>query len=632
MDICYGVILNGIRALGVAPLAGEDRTGKLTVRTYDAEALGAALRITERADDSLKCRVLQVRVTNQTDGTLRVSKADSGIMATSVWGLLKYFSSNWGREFDPLSIRVTETQSIQVLSGRSAKGYAPWVALKCEEGYFSMAVAWSGNWKAAAERIDGRIYATMGIFEGDFYTDLAPGEHFDGAEVYLAYDPDDEEMTSIRLRRFFMENFAILSPWTKASLPAVYNTWWCYEDRFLSEDMCLRNAKLANEAGIDQFMLDAGWFGETEGNISWFGKRGDWDVINTRDFPGGMERLGAAISAEGIRFGIWCEIEAVGEYAALNASRPDLIATRNGQSLHYICMGNPEARRWAMGVIAKLVETYNAKWVKLDFNYDPEMGCNAPGHGHGEGDGLYAHYMGYYRFLTELRERFPELHIENCCSGGLRQDLGMIAHTHCTFLSDPDYMDHHFQVFWGVATYVHPALCYHFAQSQCLGDINDIMNPISEDMEPKEFDYYMRAALLSMAGFSFRFEDWPRWCLDRLKGHIAFYKEYSRKYVLEGDMVRLTGQAIRDGGGDRWQAYQYHAADDSSVILAFRLPGASVRRALKLRLMDPEARYAVRFEDSGHAFEASGHALMTEGLLLGDMDEKTSEIIRVRRI
>ena len=33
-------------------------------------------------------------------------------------------------------------------------------------------------------------------------------------------------------------------------------------------------------------------------------------------------------------------------------------------------------------------------------------------HDHGKGDGLYAHYIGYYKFLDEVHKKYPGVVIE----------------------------------------------------------------------------------------------------------------------------------------------------------------------------------------------------------------------------
>ena len=73
-----------------------------------------------------------------------------------------------------------------------------------------------------------------------------------------------------------------------------------------------------------------------------------------------------------------------------------MIAQRDGASLGYMCMGNHETVEWAFNVIETLISEYGADWLKFDFNLDPGAGCNRTDHGHGEGDGLYEHYMGYF--------------------------------------------------------------------------------------------------------------------------------------------------------------------------------------------------------------------------------------------
>ncbi|CAN0507848.1 unnamed protein product [Phaeothamnion confervicola] len=64
------------------------------------------------------------------------------------------------------------------------------------------------------------------------------------------------------------------------------------------------------------------------------------------------------------------------------------------------------------------------------------LGCNDPTHGHQTGDGHYAHTYGLYRVLAAIREACPELVIENCSSGGHRIDLGMLRHSHTSWVSD----------------------------------------------------------------------------------------------------------------------------------------------------------------------------------------------------
>lgn len=539
---------------------------------------------------------------------------------------LDYFSSDWGAEFEPCQSTAAEFESIEVLSGRSSKGYAPWIGFGTGETYISMALAWSGNW-TIRQIADGAVL--MGMDGKYFETVLAPGEAVRLFDIYFS-EADTREHSAAGLRQYFYETEALIKKDGWASLPVTYNTWWCFEDKFLNETVCQENARLCQEAGMTHFMLDAGWFGGNRKDISWFEKRGDWEDINTLDFPGGMACLGSRVMGLGLNFGIWCEIEAIGEFAQLAQIHPEFLARRDGQRLGYICMADDRVRAWALKQITRLIVEYHARWVKFDFNLDPGTGCNETGHGHGQGDGLYKHYEGYYALLDEIHRKFPDVVLENCSSGGLRSDLGILRHTHFTFLSDPDYVEHHFQCFWGAASFIHPACCYHFTQSECLGDHNGVQQPIYDGMSMHQFDYIIRSGMLCQVGFSYNLTIWPRALLDRLAQLIRFYKETASRYILDGVMYRLCGQARRHGLGDRWQAYQYAAADGSSLIYIFRLPGAPAETTIHPECIDGHKQYTVENMDTGCIQAMDGHTLLKQGLLQCGMPEEASSVLMIR--
>ena len=161
-------------------------------------------------------------------------------------------------------------------------------------------------------------------------------------------------------------------------------------------------------------------------------------------------------------FGLWCEIEAIGKSAHLADTHPEISATRDGEPLGYVCLGSAAGQQWALATLERLISEYHCDWIKLDFNLDPGAGCNRRDHGHGAGDGLYAHYQGYYALLTAIRSRYPHVVLENCSSGGLRIDLGLARHTHMAFLSDPDWPEHSLQCFWGASLILAPAALLHW--------------------------------------------------------------------------------------------------------------------------------------------------------------------------
>lgn len=600
----------------------ELQNGAVT-KQYRNRQEDARIEITMSVDKNhMECGKLSLTAVNHDNREHRIGSISYIINVPGI-RTLDYFTSDWGNEFNPVQSTPGAFKGMEVLSGRSSKGFSPWIGCSKAGSYFSAAIAWSGNWSIS---LSGNGWLMPGLDEKYFEKTLKAGESMELFELYFS-DSDTREHSASAMRNYFFEKDSLLKKAGWSSLPVTYNTWWCFEDKLLSEAACLANAKLCGEAGVDNFMLDAGWFGGNRKDISWFEKRGDWEDLNTLDFPGGMVLLGSRILGLGVRFGIWCEIEAVGECAELHRTHPEFVASDGGKRLGYLCMADGYVRAWALEQVGRLIEEYQASWIKFDFNLDPGCGCSDPKHGHGEKDGLYGHYQGYYLLLDEINRKYPKVVLENCSSGGLRTDLGILKHTHVNFLSDPDYVEHHFQCFWGAASFLHPACCFHFTQSDCLEEHNGVHNPITKGMPLSKFDYILRSGMLCQIGMSYDLTKWPKALLERLKTLISFYKEISGKYILQGEMIRLCGQAIRGGLGDRWQVYQYRAADRSSIIFIFRLPGASGQTIVFPDGMNPQRAYALEDADERCSSVLDGKTLREQGIYVGGMEEESSRIL-----
>lgn len=568
---------------------------------------------------------------NSSKSTVRILQLDAGVALPKQEAVLHYYTSDWGSEFVPMQKKLEGEFLFGSTSGRSSKGFDPWAGLSTGDGFTAAALAWSGNWTCMVSYEEASLCLSMGLSTDGFFTDVEPGGSFTGAGVYVACGADEEE-ACLRLRRYFRRRLSMAG--RLAELPLEYNTWWAYEDKCISEDVYQENAELAKELGCSYAMMDAGWFGGNEDGQSWVDKRGDWDVVNPRDFPSGMKSMCDRAKAAGMLPGMWCEIEAVGPLARLNETHPELLARRDGESLGYVCFGSEKTRRWAMETADKIAGEYGAKWIKFDFNLDPGKGCSDLSHGHGAGDGLYAHYMGYYQFLDELHRKYPDVVIENCSSGGLRMDIEMLSHTHWTHLSDPDYTEFHLQLYWGALSYLHQCACLHFSWSQVMFcDHNlQIHNPLSADMPRHRFDYMIRAVLMGVPGFSYRLPELPDWCRERLKEHMQFYKEIASSYIQDGDAYRLTRQPLAGGKGERWPAFLFVSSAGDGVLFAFRLEYAAEEADVRLLGLEGDAVYKVRFTDSGACFERTGSELMQVGLHFAGIPEEGSEIVRLHRV
>ena len=591
-------------------------------------------------------------IRNISGRSLRVTRLDSLSLPLSAGEteLLSY-TGNWGSEYEPHLSNLQQAVTLQSQSGRSTKGNHPWFALtRPGEGVLSASVAWSGNWIFRFEPGEGGLLLSGGLSDWQFFKDLAPGESMEGPRVVLVWGADlndvSQQYAAVGRRHWYPR--CRLS----AQAPVEWNHWWPYEDVDINEEVFARNVETAAVLGMEVCTLDAGWFGPSDPAAAWYEYRGDWDQVNVARFPHGIRPLADLTHARGMAFGIWCEIEGLGINARLAQTHPDFPATRQGQRLNYVCFGNPDVQEWAFQTLSRLITEYQADWIKLDFNLDPGAGCDRTDHGHGAGDGLYAHYQGYYRTLDRVRQAFPEVVLENCSSGGLRIDLGMLRHTDMTFLSDPDWPVHDLQIFWGASTMLAPDTLLHWGYSHWRSTNPppyQRFNPYDPALTPRQFDYYTRISMLGLYGFSQKLPDLPAWMAERAALHTRVYKEHVRRFVREAALYRLTGQPRRSGEGPRLCAFQYSLPGASEHLLFVFRPSAlaltaegllspvytnSERRManggeVRLQGLHPEQLYTLQGFEGEPARQFTGADLMSTGLDFSSLLEEESVLLKI---
>jgi alpha-galactosidase len=552
-------------------------------------------------------------------------------LAAADYRLMSY-SGAWGAEFEPREIALVEAVALQSRTGRSSQGDHPWFALfRGQEEVFSGAVVWSGNWILRFDPFEDGLRVCGGLNDWEFFRELAPGENFEAPAVVLVLGKDlnavSQDYARVGRKHWYPRNTL------SASLPVEWNHWWCYEDVDIHEDIFRRNVRAAEGMGMEVCTLDAGWFGPSDPATFWYDYRGDWSQVNTQRFPAGIRALADDTHTLGMKFGIWCEIEALGGKARLAEERPEFAAERQDKRLGYVCFGNPDVQEWAYQTLRHLIVAFGADWIKLDFNLEPGAGCDRRDHGHQAGDGLYAHYQGYYRTLERVRKDFPAVVLENCSSGGLRIDLGMLRRTDLTFLSDPDWPVHDLQIFWGASTMLAPDTLLHWSFSEWRmpePPPYQTFNPRDPKLTTTQLDYYTRISMLGVYGFSQKLPDLPAWVAERLKTHTQIYKSQVRRFVGEADLYRLTTQPRRSGDGERWCAFQYSLPDGSEHLLfVFRLPGAEGQHSIRLCDLEPQRIYTLEGFEDEMAMQLSGSELMENGLLISTLPEEGSVLLHI---
>ncbi|MDO9591432.1 MAG: alpha-galactosidase [Microcella sp.] len=563
------------------------------------------------------------------------------------------FHSAWGDEFRPMRGHAGHHLVLESRSGRSSHGMIPWLGLErggetgpgahAVPAAITVAPAYSGNWHIHAM---AGGFVSAGISPWQFAVELAPGESVTAPSVVLTVAAD-LDAAAVALQRAVAADWLPRTPFTDR-LPVEWNHWWPYEDQEVTEQVIADNAAVAHELGIEIATVDAGWFGAADQTSNWQEQRGDWSSVNTARFPSGLEALGQSIRDAGVLPGMWIEAEAVGSHSLLRAANPDAMAhsvegRHHDPSYHlqteslddddptflgYVCMGSSAGREHVLESMSTLITTTGARWIKLDFNIDPDAGCTRTDHGHGAGDGLLRHYEGLYAVLDEVRARHPDIMLESCSSGGLRIDLGLARHVHGFFLSDPDYTEHHLEVLWGVRNLLPPIGILHWSWSQWRGDY-----PPSRldwaSLSADDFDTTLRAAMLHRFGVSLRLIELRPELFERLRVHVELFRRELAPFVRDGVLQPLTATPERGGFGERAPSIQLTHPDGRLIVGAFVLPGGARPEAVHPRGLAVEKRYRVTDVATGVATVATGAELAQHGITPTGLDAVTSWLLLV---
>jgi alpha-galactosidase len=328
-------------------------------------------------------------------------------------------------------------------------------------------------------------------------------------------------------------------------------------------------------------------------------------------FPDGLASVADQAHGLGMRFGLWVEPERV---ALTTIGQPGLadeawLAGENGSygadgSSAQICFGTAAAREWVLNELTALVDRVHPDYIKWDNNY--WLNCNRDGHDHGSGDGGFAHVEGLYSVLGELRQRYPDLLIENVSGGGNRLDYGMAAFTDTAWMDDrtaPSTLVRH--NLEGLIAAFPPAYLLSFL--------------IDNSAEPMQFGtqvpHITRSRMPGILGLAYHRFIMNGELSEQIAGEIERYKTLrdtiaDASGTLLGPQVPNTTEAP-----DGWDVVQ-EVADDRTraIVFAFKADDDDGRLLVRPQNLSSDATYEATSMDSGSLGTASGAQLMRDGI------------------
>jgi alpha-galactosidase len=283
----------------------------------------------------------------------------------------------------------------------------------------------------------GAYVAVLGPTDAEhhWHATLGPGETFTTVPAAIAVSGDGLDDAIGRLTWY---RRAIRRPHPDHErLGVVFND---YMNTLMGEPTTQRLLPLIEAAaasGAEYFVIDAGWYADP--GEGWWDTVGAWKPAAAR-FPGGLAEVLAAIRSAGMVPGLWLEPEVVGVRSPIAALLPaEAFFMRHGQRVvengrYHLDLRHPAAVKHLNETIDFVVGDLGAGYLKFDYNINGGPGTDAGNLS--AGAGLLGHNRAHLDWLDAVLDRHPGLIIENCASGGLRTDYGMLSRTQVQSTSD----------------------------------------------------------------------------------------------------------------------------------------------------------------------------------------------------
>jgi len=498
--------------------------------------------------------------------TLQVPITDFEIMRAGSGHCQEYFLKTSSLSAKGLEIKNTW--------GRSCSRYKPWLMIRnrhTHEG-LGLLLGYSGNWEIQVKPTDSGITEVRAATLPDNLPllDTVNGIALPGVLVSEFKGHWDEGSNAIK--RFIREK--LLRDHGRNWPPFQYNTWYDRTEA-LEEGRLMDFARLAAELGCELFVIDAGWYGL---HMDWRVTKGDWRV-NAKKLPRGTRPVADLVRSLGMKFGMWVEIELAGSEAPITKEHPEWFFRSGGKLVSnrgVLYFGNPEVVAWAKSQIDKIVTENQLDYLKMDFNSDMAVTGDRDSDGN---EKLWAHYRGLVELWKYIRNKYPNLIVENCSSGSLRQDLLPAAYTDNHWVSDSIKPHECLAMNYGATYLFPPEYCMHWTAmttaSECM-DLQSVFN----------------VTLMGMPGLSGPLSTWDDLKLFYAADRIALYK-IIRNWLCRSDVYHLTDQ-VDPRSPKSVQAVQYVIGEgECSVIFVFHGGDSRYQATIKPKGLNPNTTYHV---------------------------------------
>ncbi len=494
--------------------------------------------------------------------------------------------------------------------GRSSNGTAPYFNVFRQNRGVIFAVGWTGQWNCKLERREDGLGIKTKIEDTHFK--LHAGEKIRTSSfVIMNYECDRDESQN-KWRRFLRKHFSVLGDGETMPLSCII--WGGVKsEKAIEKIEYIKENKLPYE----YIWIEASWHGTSENDSpdefegDWGEQVGDWRP-NKKIHPNGISEVSRAAHEAGKKFILWFEPERAFRETPSVINNPEYyIPSPKGSPRSLLDLGNDEAWQYCFDTLSSVIEEGNVDCYRQDFNTNPLIFWRSADTEDRRGMTEIRHINGLYRLWDALLERFPELLIDNCSSGGKRLDIEMVRRSVPLWRSDVQCS----------ANYVPEVAQVHNMNYA-------LWMPYSGTGAGRVWcdTYRIRSAYSgAMVTNHIYTENMP---LEKDPERIAWLRKYLNEYLSVREYFYEDFYPLTDSVMARlsWCASQYNRPEigDGIVQVFKRENSPFVKASFKLRGLDPEKTYEVRDADGG-SWQYSGRQL-AEGFSVTVKEDRTAKL------
>ena len=494
------------------------------------------------------------------------------------------FHGGWTREMNKSDIVLPAGKFVNSsFTGTSSNRCNPLFMVSEPESSEETGSVWgftllySGNHYSATEVSPfKKTRVVYGINPQNFAWTLEPEQVFEAPEAVMTYSAAGFRQMSLNMHEFVREHIT-RGPWKKKERPVLINSWEASYFDF-TESSLVKLAKTAKNAGVELFVMDDGWFGDRNDDHR---ALGDWDIVNKKKLPGGLEGLAKKITDLGLMFGLWVEPEMINVDSELYRKHPDWaidipgMEHSEGRFQRILDFCNPEVVDYMIDVMSDVFATPGLSYIKWDMNrnFSDYYSKYLPADKQQEVSHRYV--LGFYRLLKTLAEKFPEILMEGCASGGNRFDLGVLCYYPQIWASDNTDAVSRLAIQDGYS-YGYPQCTYTAHVSAC---------PNHQTLRMTPLESRFAVASFGVLGYELNLNDMNTEELAAVKAQIELYKQY-RSTLQFGDFYRHSADNLY-----QWNIVAKDKNTSVSMLMQRNIVAGDQYLKLKMTGLSPEKKY-----------------------------------------